>query len=331
MADYTDGTVPLTSRPSAAFITSRGYALPTTPDEMAASPWFNLWERRLWAYRELEPGDTLYWYDATEQAVLWKSRVSRVEKFEYESKAAVHQRLREVFNDPALTHPYLDKAADHGYCLAFKVDHVRQLRVPKPAGHPFPRDGWLRLDDEAAQEWLLRLRPRLDPDGRSAANLARAVAEAAEGGHFSPVSAQDERKRTLREIVERRGQPEFRHRLIAAYGGCCAVTGCDAVAALEAAHIAPYSGPSSQHVTNGLLLRADIHTLFDLDLIGFDPNTLTVALSPAIRGTTYDALDGLALALPANPAERPSREALAGRWQRFKDEGIELDCSTANG
>jgi predicted restriction endonuclease len=80
----------------------------------------------------------------------------------------------------------------------------------------------------------------------------------------------DERQRKLREIGDCRGQPEFRNRLIAAYGGVCAVTGCNAVAALEACHLAPYSGAQSNHVTNGLLLRADIHTLFDLDLIGIE-------------------------------------------------------------
>jgi hypothetical protein len=85
----------------------------------------------------------------------------------------------------------------------------------------------------------------------------------------------------------------------AAYGGRCAVTGCDAVAALEASHIVPYCGPQSHHVTNGLLLRADLHTLFDLDLMGIDPDTMTVALAPAIKGTTYSEFQGRRLTLPA--------------------------------
>jgi hypothetical protein len=118
-------------------------------------------------------------------------------------------------------------------------------------------------------------------------------------------------------VVRRRGQPEFRSRLIAAYGGRCAVTGCDAVAAVEAAHIDPYSGPASQHVANGLLLRADLHTLFDLDLIGIDPDTLTVALAPAVRDTAYADLHGVSLRRPADPAGGPDRDALARRWLRF--------------
>jgi predicted restriction endonuclease len=113
-------------------------------------------------------------------------------------------------------------------------------------------------------------------------------------------------------------QPDFRNGLIEAYGGRCAVTGCDAVAALEAAHIVPYTGTESQQISNGLLLRADIHTLFDLDLICIDPRTLAVALAAVLHGTSYADLDGRGLSLPQNPADHPSREALALRWERIQ-------------
>lgn len=212
--DHTDGTVPLPSG-FGAFITSRGYALPTTPEVMAASPWFNLWQRRLWPYRKVEAGDTLYWYDATQDAVVWVSRVSRMEKFEYGSKEAVRQRLRDTFNDTHLSHPYLDKAADRGYCLAYRVDQVRPVRVPKPAGFRFPQDGWLRCDDEAASEWVGHLPPRLAPDGPAAGDLLRTEAAVAQSGYFAPAPGRDERERVLREIVQRRGQSEFRTGLLA--------------------------------------------------------------------------------------------------------------------
>jgi len=181
---------------SGRFITSRGYALPTTQDGMAASPWFNLWKKRLRPYHELQPGRTLYWYDATRQAVVWESRVSRVEAFRYESKEALRRRLGEFFGDPNVSHPYLDRAADQGYCVAFNVDQVRPTMVPKPDGHRFPQDGWLRLDDENAEAWLGPLRP--DPDGRVAPDLHRAAAVAVEDGYFSPATLTDERERRLR-------------------------------------------------------------------------------------------------------------------------------------
>jgi predicted restriction endonuclease len=139
----------------------------------------------------------------------------------------------------------------------------------------------------------------------------------AETGYFSPASLNDERQKKLREIVERRGQPDFRNKLIAAYSGRCAVTGCDAVAALEAAHIVPYSGPESNHVTNGLLLRADIHTLFDLDLIGINPESKAISLAQVIKATVYAELNGKKLLLPVNATDIPNQEALAQRWERF--------------
>ena len=102
----------------------------------------------------------------------------------------------------------------------------------------------------------------LHPDGHAAEALSRAAVQVTDAGYFSPSpsSFTGERERRLREVVVRRGQPEFRSRLIAAYGGRCAVTGCDALAALEASHIIPYSGPLTQHATNGLLLRTRFST-----------------------------------------------------------------------
>jgi predicted restriction endonuclease len=177
-------------------------------------------------------------------------------------------------------------------------------------------EGWLRCSDEAA-DWLKHLPPSVSPDGPSTDELSKAATQIADAGCFSPASLTDEREKKLRGIVERRGQPDFRNKLIVAYSGRCAITGCDASAALEAAHIVPYTGPQSNHVTNGLLLRADIHTLFDLDLIGINPYSLTVALAPAISSTVYADLQGKKLHLPANAADIPNQEALVQRWERF--------------
>ena len=133
---------------------------------------------------------------------------------------------------------------------------------------------------------------------------------------WKSASLKDERGKKLGEIIERRGQPDFRNKLIAAYSGRCAIYGCDAVAALEAAHIVPYTRPQSNHFTNGLL-RADIHTLFDLDLIGIELESMAISLALAIKATVYAKLDGKKLLLPVNAADIPNREALAQRWERF--------------
>lgn len=123
-------------------------------------------------------------------------------------------------------------------------------------------------------------------------------------------------KRTLREIVQRRGQEHFRDQLLVAYGGRCAVTGCDARAALEAAHIEPYSDVASQDVRNGLLLRADIHTLFDLGLLRIHPESLQVVLQWEISESSYREFAGKRITEPKEPSMRPCREKLALRWER---------------
>ncbi len=159
--------------------------------------------------------------------------------------------------------------------------------------------------------------PNDKDDGRFGVDLTTTAEKATDEGYFSPATLQDERKRWLREIVERRGQPEFRNKLLAAYQGRCAVTGCDALAALEAAHIIPYCGPKSDHTSNGLLLRADIHALFDLDLIGIHPKTLTVALAQVLKNTSYSELEGKMLSSPTHSSARPNAKALGERWREF--------------
>jgi predicted restriction endonuclease len=64
---------------------------------------------------------------------------------------------------------------------------------------------------------------------------------------------------------------------------------------LEAAHLRPYRGEGDNHPSNGLLLRSDLHTLFDLGLIGINPEDHTIVIHPALRGTEYEQYDGKGL------------------------------------
>jgi HNH endonuclease len=128
-----------------------------------------------------------------------------------------------------------------------------------------------------------------------------------------------EREKRLQEIRVRRGQKPFRDVLIKAYGSRCAITGCDAVKALEAAHIVPFADAELDIVSNGLLLRADIHTLFDLDLIGIEPHSLTIRLSAALQNTSYTTLQDRKLSLPVDGAMHPSTDGIARRWASFSE------------
>src|SRR5690606_9947784 len=108
----------------------------------------------------------------------------------------------------------------------------------------------------------------------------------------------------------RRGQPLFRAKLLDAYGGVCAITGCTAVEVLEAAHVLPYRGAHTHRVDNGLLLRADLHTLFDCQLLWISPEH-TVQMAPALLATDYAALHGQPLRLPTSKGDHPNPAHLA--------------------
>ena len=150
---------------------------------------------------------------------------------------------------------------------------------------------------------------------------ATAVSEAEQRADAQelPADDYDARLRAYRNIVARRGQPAFRAALLDAYSGKCAITGCDAPAALEAAHLRPYRGPDSNIVSNGLPLRADIHTLLDLRLIAIKPGTRAIVVSKILAGTHYEPLSDCKLADPAADWQRPSPETLARAWQEFAD------------
>ncbi len=127
---------------------------------------------------------------------------------------------------------------------------------------------------------------------------------------FNPSNIADARERISRTIAQRRGQKAFRDLLIAAYEGKCAITGCNVLDVLEAAHIYPYRGPDTNKASNGLLLRADIHTLFDCSLIAIDPATLKVIVAPQLRTSTYKQLHDRKLRVPRTTSQAPNKEAL---------------------
>ncbi len=124
---------------------------------------------------------------------------------------------------------------------------------------------------------------------------------------------EDRRTSMLVAIKARRGQNTFRKALMKAYEGKCAITGCTIEGILEAAHIAPYKGKHTNIVSNGLLLRADIHTLFDLDIIDVDVN-YRVIVSPELLDSEYWQYNDIKLkVIPVAQNDRPSVEALKSR------------------
>jgi WD40 repeat protein len=135
--------------------------------------------------------------------------------------------------------------------------------------------------------------------------------------YFDAETVEDARRRITASIVQRQGQGEFRRRLLKSYGGRCPITDCDVESAIEAAHIIPYQGAETNHPTNGLPLRADIHTLFDLHLVSIQPDTYEVLISPELIGTCYQDLAGRKLTCPQQQVAAPNQIALSNHYEIF--------------
>ncbi len=131
-----------------------------------------------------------------------------------------------------------------------------------------------------------------------------------EGNAGSPLN------KVMRSILERRGQPKFRRDLLKLYNDRCCVTGCAVMDLLEAAHINPYSEDGDNSLSNGLILRADIHTLFDRNLLTVDENCV-VRISKDLIGSEYESLKGKKIS--RNPVALPSEFSLRKRFESFME------------
>jgi putative restriction endonuclease len=112
----------------------------------------------------------------------------------------------------------------------------------------------------------------------------------------------------------RLGQQSFQAVVLDAYARRCAITGNRIRPVLQAAHIRPLPDGGEHRLDNGLLLRSDVHTLFDRGYLGVDPR-YRLMVSPLLReefgnGDWFYERAGTSIALPERPADRPHREFL---------------------
>jgi putative restriction endonuclease len=124
------------------------------------------------------------------------------------------------------------------------------------------------------------------------------------------VPAGDQRDYARRLIAVRRGQSAFRQGLLRAFDHTCCISGSTVEATLEAAHIRPFRETGSHSAGNGLLLRADLHTLFDLRLITVMPFG-AIRVAPELRQSEYEDFDGRQIRRPLDSAHAPDPSALA--------------------
>ncbi len=172
------------------------------------------------------------------------------------------------------------------------------------------------------EQWIAFKKLLPEAIRESIAHESQKISEISErldkAGRFTPADMKDARKRQRVLIALRQGQPQFREQLLQAYEGKCAISGCSIVEALEAAHITPYKGPKTNHPSNGILLRADIHTLFDVSLMAIVPSSFTIYVSKSLSASEYKAYHGKMMLLPKAKSRRPDSFALETAFNRFQ-------------
>ena len=135
-----------------------------------------------------------------------------------------------------------------------------------------------------------------------------------------------ERRYALRAVKQRLHQASFREAVIAAYDGRCAVSRLPEPLLLDAAHIVEDKDErlGQPVVPNGIPLSKIHHAAFDAHLIGIDPDYrlhVSERLLSQNDGPMLEALkrlNGGTIHLPGRIKDRPDRDRLALRFERFK-------------
>jgi hypothetical protein len=152
--------------------------------------------------------------------------------------------------------------------------------------------------------------PALDPDDQPTTGQLRSW------GYSFPQGQDEASSRIQRSILLRKGDFDLRQRLLGAYNDRCAISRCGVQQVLEVAYLVPSNAASTQDPSNAILLRSDLHLLFDLHLLAINPDTLTVEIAPWLQDSYYSRLVGLPLYLPLSSSLSPSLQSLAHHRQQ---------------
>jgi putative restriction endonuclease len=215
--------------------------------------------------------------------------------------------------------------------LADMRDTIAKLKRVRPLGdrddpvigcriltQPFfwPADRWIPTPANFSANTVVGRGYSTDqPDGLA---LWRGVQERLAATPAAPQVSTGDRFGSPTVMRRRLGQGAFRLAVTDGYGRRCAVSGERTLPILDAAHIRSFASGGEHAVSNGLLLRTDIHKLFDRGYVTFD-SELRFAVSERLKadfdnGVHYYAMQGTTLARPIAGFDPPSSEAL--RWHR---------------
>lgn len=141
-----------------------------------------------------------------------------------------------------------------------------------------------------------------------------------------PVMTMARRQYATRAVMARLHQQQFRRMVLKAYREQCAICRLRHVELLDAAHILPDSDPRGEPVvSNGLGMCKIHHSAYDAQILGIDPDArvhIRVDVLEEVDGPMLryglQAVHGSSLLLPKKEEQRPNKEFLAERFERFR-------------
>ena len=131
----------------------------------------------------------------------------------------------------------------------------------------------------------------------------------------NPIENDDFTEKQYYARTIRKGQPKLREALLEAYNNSCTISGHGPTNVLEACHIVPHNVSGNNQLDNGLLLRSDLHCLFDDGLLKINPKTYKIEIDDSLSDSPYHKFQGQEI-----------RKRLDGTWPsknnlkiRYKD------------
>lgn len=179
----------------------------------------------------------------------------------------------------------------------------------------FPAGHWIPQPSSWPPRNLRPMRYSLD-EGEGARIWAECLARRGAADLIAPLEGTSNRYGQPIVIRPRLGQGAFRLAVTAAYERACAITGEHSLPALDAVHIRPFACDGPHTVSNGMLLRADIHRLLEQGYVTVTPQ-LNIEVSGRLRidynnGKSYYPLHGRSISTPLSSADHLDPDVL--RW-----------------
>jgi hypothetical protein len=183
-----------------------------------------------------------------------------------------------------------------------------------------PRRSRLHIENgpevELCRKLLVNSHNKVAQLGANEADLLRSFFDRLRS-EATDASLEIERMVTWAQRAARPGQGEFSERIRRLYRNRCAVTACATGSALQAAHIQVQDGVDDNSPSNGILLRADLHLLFDALLITLSEDGRGFELSHRLIDPAYQFLREALVFVP-DAASRPSRANILHHRDRFR-------------